>query len=85
MSGGGAEWGGSRQDVTAAGHSGRVSDCKAESWTVGVVVRHALCMQGVLQALRLDTHERPAGGDTHLQPLLVDCDNQGTIDVLNNT
>lgn len=39
----------------------------------------------VLQDLLVDARRLPAGGATHLQPLLVDCDNKGIIDVSSDT
>jgi hypothetical protein len=83
-----SDWGG---DCAARRRSGLVihaagtvaaSTCEAEYQAAGVVA-HGAVARKILTDLGLDAQGRPAAAE-QLQPIVVDCDNQGAIALLNN-
>jgi hypothetical protein len=78
LHGGAVDWSSTLQSTVAA------STCEAEYQAAGVVVRMALWLRKILTDLGLDAQGRPAAAGEQLQPIVVDCDNQGAIALLNN-
>jgi hypothetical protein len=78
LHGGAIDWASTLQSTVAA------STCEAEYQAAGVVVRMALWQRKLLADLGLDAQGTPAAAGEPLQPVVIDCDNQGAIALLYN-
>ena len=78
LHGGAVDWSSTLQGTVAA------STCEAEYQAAGVAVRMALWLRKVLNDLGLDAQGGAAVAGEPLQPIVVDCDNQGAIALLYN-
>ena len=78
LHGGAVDWASTLQHTVAA------STCEAEYQAAGVVVRMALWLRKLFTDLGLDSQGSPARAGELLQPIVVDCDNQGAIALLYN-